>query len=65
MDVVYEQFRNKYIDEDRIFILLQPYLKSRKLEAPAIAAGILAILLEGLIIFLGTGGKNPRNNEEG
>ncbi|AFZ38320.1 hypothetical protein Sta7437_4892 (plasmid) [Stanieria cyanosphaera PCC 7437] len=51
----YREFRGKYIDEDSIYILLQPYHKIRKLEPPAIAAGVLAITLDGLIIALGTG----------
>lgn len=51
----YSEFRNRYIDEDSIYVLLQPYHKIRKLEPPAIAAGVLAIMLDGLIIALGTG----------
>lgn len=60
----YEEFRNKYIDEDSIYILLQPYHKIRKLEPPAIAAGVLAIMLDGLIIALGTGIEDSKQKKK-
>lgn len=51
----YKKLRDLYIDQDSTYILLRPFHKIRKREAPAIAAGLLSIMVDGLIIALGTG----------
>ncbi|MEO0834557.1 MAG: hypothetical protein AAFY16_00855, partial [Cyanobacteria bacterium J06642_3] len=51
----YQELRDLYLDQDSTYILLRPFHKIRQREAPAIAAGLLALIVDGLIIALGTG----------
>ncbi|MEM8720600.1 MAG: hypothetical protein AAGE84_15070 [Cyanobacteria bacterium P01_G01_bin.39] len=51
----YQELRDRYLDQDSTYILLRPFHKIRQREAPAIAAGLLALMVDGLIIALGTG----------
>ena len=60
----YQKLRNLYIDQDSTYILLRPFHKIRKREAPAIAAGLLSIMVDGLIIALGTGVEIPEEKKK-
>ncbi|MGB7441827.1 MAG: hypothetical protein WA919_12220 [Coleofasciculaceae cyanobacterium] len=56
----YKQLRDSYFDGDARYILLEPYHKITKGEPPAIAAALLALMVDGLIIALGTAVEQPQ-----
>jgi hypothetical protein len=51
----YNALRSTYIDPEGEIGLLSPFLKIRHGEPPAIAAAIMALLVDGCIILLGAG----------
>lgn len=54
-DPEYKQLRSTYIDPDLEVGFVTPILKVRKGESSAIAAAIMALLIDGCIILLGIG----------
>ena len=60
----YDALRSTYIDSDVQIGLLSPFLKIRHGEPPAIAAAIMALLVDGCIILLGAGVEVRRRPQE-
>ena len=59
----YQELRSRYIDEETSIKLLEPYHKIKKGEPPAIAAALFALMVDGLIVALGTAVKIRKRKE--
>ncbi|NEP82256.1 MAG: hypothetical protein F6K39_31390 [Okeania sp. SIO3B3] len=54
----YKELQSKYFDRDARIRIIEPFLKIGKGEEAAIAAALIAILVDGCIILLGIGIEN-------